>query len=160
MSQADKEFQNLIKGMRKFPQNVQKNVMNGAIRASTVEIQKQAQENVPEKTGNLKDAIVTRKGRSKDKSVTKWYVGILYASEAKKEQSFNVAGVNVITKKDSNSVADGYYGSFIEYGTRHIQGTQFMAKAVESKAKSAVETARKYMWKRIPKEAVKIGQGR
>jgi len=139
MTNADKEFQKLIKGMKKFPQNVQKNIMNGATRSATVDIQKQAQANVPYKTGNLKNAIVTRKGRSKDKSKVKYFVGILYGKKSK---------------------YDGFYGTFIEYGTKHIQGVHFMQRAIESRYKNSIEIARKYLAKRIPKEALKIKDGR
>lgn len=158
MNNSDAQFKKLMKGLKKFPANIQKNVMNGAIRSSAVEIQKEAKENVPFGTGNLRDSIVVIKGRTKDKSKTIYKVALKYTKQKDQERSVSAFGVKVITQNKAGG-ADGYYGSMVEYGTEKQDKQPFMRPALMNKHKSSIETARRYIAKRLPKEASKIKGG-
>lgn len=51
----------LTRALKAFPSNVQKNILNSAIRAAASSIQKEAKKNAPVKTGKLKKDIIVKK---------------------------------------------------------------------------------------------------
>jgi len=134
----------VLDGLKKFPQNVQKNIMNGSTRAAAVVIQKEARALVPTETGNLKKSIVVRKRRARKNTKTVYSVAITY-----KRQKEN--------KEDIKN--DGYYGVFVEYGTKFIAARPFMRPAFNRKWRSTVKVAREYIAKRVEREALKIKRG-
>ena len=145
MTQNERDFQKLLKGMKKFPQNVQKNIVNGSTRAAAAKIRAATKSAVPIDTGNLKDAIVVRKGKSQDKTKTFYRVAVLYSRDKNRQ----------ITDGK-----DGYYATMVEYGTIHQVAQPFMRPAFEANWRTSVTVARNYIAKRLPKEVKKMKAGR
>jgi len=139
MSKHDAEFKRLMRGMKKLPTNVQKNIMNGSTRAAAVVMKKEAKANAPENEGDLKKAITVRKRRTKYKTQTLYIVAVMFGK---------------------NSKYDAFYASMIEFGTMYFTAKPFMRPAFDNNWRSSVTVAREYIKKRLPKEIRKMKVGR
>jgi len=122
----------LIKALNQFPTNIQKNVMNGAVRAGANVIGNKAKTLVPKDTGTLRKSLGTTKRKSKDKAKIHFSV------------SPRVGGKN-----------SGWYGRFVEFGTSKMTAKPFLRPAFEMTEKEALEATKEYIAKRIPKEVEK-----
>jgi len=129
-----KGLEELIKSLEKFPVNVQKNVVTGAIRAGGTLIKKEAQLNVSKDTGSLKKSITVVKRRSKNK---------------------NLIIFSVVPKLKNKH---GYLAHFFEFGTSKMAANPFLRPAYENKGKESIVAVRSYMAKRIEKEIQKAKQ--
>jgi len=151
-------MEEILKKLKVLPGKVQKNVLNGAIRASSKPIIKEARRLVPTDSGTLKKSIGVVKRRSKNKNIIKFSIAPL-------------------------SKKDGFYGRFIEFGTyakldhplkkertgklgerrakivkkgQGIAPHPFMRPAFEKEGESTINSAKEYMKKRIDKEIAKL----
>ncbi len=124
-----KGLKELSKALKAFPQNVQNNILNSAVRAGIVTIQKEAKKNVSVRKGVLKKAIVIKKRRPKNKNRIKFQLGI---------------------QQGGNN--DAYYGHIVEFGSSKMEAKPFMRPALESKADEVINEVRKKMQQRIDKE--------
>lgn len=121
----------LLKTLKKFPINIQKNVMTGAIRASANVIRDEARIRVPKKTKNLSKSIVSIKRRAER--------GQVYFSVTPSKGKPN----------------DGWYAHFIEFGTSKMSAKPFMRPAFEQSENESLSAAKEYIAKRIPQEVAK-----
>lgn len=124
-----KGLKELSKALKAFPQNVQNNILNSAVRAGAVTIQKEAKKNVHKRTRKLEKAIVIKKRRPKNKNRLKYQLGI------------QQGGTN-----------DAYYGHIVEFGSSKMEALPYMRPALESKADEVINDVRKKMQQRIDKE--------
>ncbi|AXX89340.1 hypothetical protein CKA55_07495 [Arcobacter suis] len=124
-----KGLKELSKALKAFPQNVQNNILNSAVRAGIVTIQKEAKKNVPKRKRKLEKAIVIKKRRPKNKNQIKYQLGIKQGGED-----------------------DAYYGHIVEFGSSKMQAEPYMRPALESKADEVINEVRKKMSQRIDKE--------
>jgi len=138
-----KEFKRLIANMRKFPDRVQKNVVVGSTRAASAVITKEAKQNVPKKSGELKKAIVTRKSRTSKAS------GIIKFSTKIK--------VVVLKNGEDGSKNTRQYAYYLEYGTKYITAVPFLRPAFQSVGERPLTAARAYFAPRLEKEKRKLG---
>ena len=127
-----KGVEKLLKSLKQFPQNIQKNIINGAIRAGAKVIADEVKKNTPTDTGNLKKSIGIIKRRSKDKTKVRF---------------------SVTPRKGGKN--DGFYGHMIEFGTSKMAAQPFMRPAFESQDNQSIEAAKEYLAKRIDKEVIK-----
>ena len=120
----------LIKTLNTLPQNIQKNVMVGAVRAGSNIIRDEARRLVPIDTGNLKKSIVSirRKG---DK---------------------NTIQFSVTPSRGKN---DGWYAHFIEFGTSKMSAKPFLRPALESQQSEVLQKTKEYIANRLPNEVMK-----
>ena len=126
-----KGIEEIQKALKELPNNIQKNVVYGAVRASSSVIAKEAKSNVPVKTGALKESIrVVRRRSTKDNEV--YYSVVPHRKKG------------------------GWYGHFVEFGTSHSAPNRFMTKAYEVAGPQALDTMKAYMSKRIDKEVEKV----
>lgn len=155
-----KGLDELLASLKQLPQNIQKNVVRGAIRAGAASLVKEAKANVPVDTGNLKKSI-----------------GIV-AVKSKKPQYIQF---KVTTRKGYGLKNDGWYAHMVEFGTlgkrdeplssethRSLKAKEmaekgfgspaqpFMRPAYENKGEEAIDVAKEYMSKRIDKEIQKV----
>ena len=121
----------ILRKLKKLPEKIQQRVVVGAVRASAKPIIKEARALVPKKTGTLKKSIGVVKRRSKDKNIV----------------HFSIAPLR---KKG------GWYGGFIEFGTKKMSPKPFIRPAFEKKGLETIDYAREYMKKRIDKELAKL----
>ncbi len=121
----------ILRKLKRLPERVQKNVVVGAVRASAKPIIKEARLLVPVRTGTLKKSIGIKKRRSKEKNII----------------SFSVAP---LSKKG------GFYGKFVEFGTKKMSAHPFLRPAFEKKGEDSISSAKEYMRKRIDKEIAKL----
>lgn len=122
----------LLESLKQFPQNIQKNVITGAIRAGCKPILQAAKANVPTDSGNLKKSLGIVKRRSKDKTKVRFSV------TPRRGGKFN-----------------GFYAHMIEFGTSKMSAQPFMRPAFDNQDNQSIEEAKKYLAKRIDKEIEK-----
>jgi len=122
----------LLKKLRKLPEKVQKKVLVGAVRAGAKPIIDEARRIVPKRTGNLAKSIGVNKRRSKG----------------------TIVHFSVSPRKGGKY--DGYYGHFVEFGTKKMAPRPFMRPAFENKGEESIDAVRAYMKKRIEKELEKL----
>ena len=134
MVSATFDTKKLIETLQKFPKNIQKNVMVGAVRAGANVIRDEARRKVPIKTGTLKKSIVSIQRKAQNGLIT-----------------FSVTP----SKGGKNS---GWYAHFVEFGTSKMSAKPFMRPAFEQSNNESLEASKKYIAERIPKELAKAKQ--
>lgn len=122
----------LLDSLKQFPQNIQNNVLVGAVRAGAKPLVDAAKANVPVDTANLKKSIGINRKKTKDKSQV-WFT--------------------VSPRKGGKN--DGFYGHMVEFGTSKMAAQPFMRPAFESQDRESIEAAKEYMASRIDKEVEK-----
>ena len=127
MSTDLKGMKELRKSLKQFPQNIQRNVVNGAVRAGGKPLILRARELVPVDTFALEKSIKIKKMRSKKGSTVTHYA--------------------VYTKL--------YYAHIIEFGSSKAPAYPFMRPALEQEADKSIVFFKDYMQKRIQKEIAK-----
>lgn len=132
MIEANIDTSDLLKALKKFPDNIQKNVMTGAVRAAAKPIVSAARANVPVDSGNLKKSIGTVKRKSRDKTKIRF---------------------SVTPRKGGKY--DGWYGHMLEFGTSKMAAQPFMRPAFENQDDQSIEEAKKYIAKKIDQEIEK-----
>ena len=137
MIDSNIDTKKLLEALKQFPQNIQKNVVTGAVRAGAKVLVDEARRNVPIDTGNLKKSIGTIKRKTKDKNIVKFSVSP--------------------RRKGKN---DGFYGHMIEFGTSKMSAQPFMRPTFENQDNESIEASKAYMVKRIDKEIKKAKNGR
>lgn len=129
---ADIDNTALMATLKKFPKNIQRNVMTGAVRAGAGVIRDEARVRVPKRTGNLKKSIIVMK---------------------RKTESYGLIRFSVTpSKKGKNS---GWYAHFIEFGTSKQSAKPFMRPALDAAQDDALKASQEYIAKRIPEEVLK-----
>lgn len=122
------EMKDLLVKLNKLPEKIKNRVVKGAVRASAKPIIKEAKKIVPVKTGNLKKSIGVTKRRDKGSVVT-------YSVSPRKGGKY-----------------DGFYGFFLEVGTKKMSPHPFLRPAFENAGKESIKAFKEYMQKRIEKE--------
>lgn len=136
----EKEFKKLINSLHTFTQRVQKNVVTGAIRAGTAVIRDEMKASVPVDSGQLKKAIVVRKGRTRGTIIR-------YSAMIRKIELSNGRGA-----KNTRQ-----YAYYIEYGTRKMPARSFIRTALGKAGGRPLEASRRYFIPRLEKEKKKLG---
>jgi len=134
------DVKEVMKALHNLPINIQKNVIVGATRAAANVVSDEAKRLVPVKSGNLRDSITVVASRSRNK---KW---MTYALTTKKMKSKRTKLSNGKTLTISGSVADGFYGHMVEFGTY-------------AKRKEKLHKRTKYSGKRAIARDKKIAKG-
>lgn len=151
----------LLKALKQFPQNIQKNVMTGAVRAGCKPLVEAARRNVPVDTGNLKKSIGINKRKVRDKTKLRFSVSprrldSLDFKGLKEDKGYR-AKVRMLQEQKK---AGGFYAHMIEFGTSKMPAQPFMRPAFENQDNQSIEAAKEYMAKRIDKEVEKAKNGR
>lgn len=131
MVSATFDTKKLIETLQKFPKNIQKNVMVGAVRAGANVIRDEARRKVPIKTGTLKKSIVSIQRKAQNGLIT-----------------FSVTP----SKGKPN---DGWYAHFVEFGTSHSSAKPFLRPAFDQSNNESLEASKRYIAERIPQELAK-----
>ena len=134
MVSATFDTKKLIETLQKFPKNIQKNVMVGAVRAGANVIRDEVRRKVPIKTGALKKSIVSIQRKAQNGLIT----------------------FSVTPSRGGNN--DGWYAHFVEFGTSHSSAKPFMRPAFEQSNNESLEASKKYIAERIPQELAKAKQ--
>jgi HK97 gp10 family phage protein len=125
-----KGIDELLKSLHVLPEQIQKNVLVGAIRAGATSISKEMKLLVPKDTGELQKSIGVVKRKSDNKNVVYFSV----TPQVKK---------------------GGWIAHFLEFGTSKMSAQPFIRPAYERKGEETIEVAKIYMAKRIDKEIAK-----
>ena len=144
---AEVDGNDLIKALRQFPKNIQKNVMVGATRAAANVVRDRARELVPKKSGNLKKSIVSIQRGGGDYKFNQFSMN---------ELDQNKITFSVTPSKGGNN--DGWYAHFVEFGTSHSSAKPFLRPAFDQSNNESLEASKKYIAERIPKELAKAKQ--
>lgn len=121
----------LLKALKKFPLNIQKNVMVGSTRAGAKVVSDEAKRLVPVRYGRLKKSI-----------------GIIKRKAKRGTTSFSIS-----PRKGGKN--DGFYGRFIELGTSKMSARPFLRPALEKSLDDVLIASKKYIQDRLPKEVAK-----
>lgn len=134
MISATFDTKKLIETLQKFPRNIQKNVMVGAVRAGANIIRDEARRKAPKKSGTLAKSIISMQRKAKQGEI-----------------KFSVTP----SKGGKNS---GWYAHFREFGTSFSSASPFMRPAFEQSNNESLESSKKYIAERIPQELMKAKQ--
>jgi HK97 gp10 family phage protein len=123
----------LSKLLKKLPVKVEKNFMRQAVRAGARVVVKDARKRVPKNTGNLAKSlgVVSRRAKNITMSVK--------ARSGKKQKN------------------DGFYGRFIEFGTRKMAARPFLRPALESNVSNIIKAMADKLNQAIDKFVKKYG---
>lgn len=121
----------LLKTLNTLPQNIQKNVMVGAVRAGANVVRDEARRLAPIDTGNLKKSLVSIRRRG-DK---------------------NTIQFSVTPSKGGKN--NGWYAHFLEFGTSKMTAKPFLRPAIESRQDEVLQTTKEYIANRLPQEVEK-----
>ena len=128
MIDIDIHMGDLLRQLNKLPEKMQNRIIKGAVRASAKPIVQEAKRLVPVRTGNLKKSIGVSSRRG----------------------SKTVVRVSVSPRRGGKH--DGYYGMWIEFGTKKMQPHPFLRPAFERKGADTIKFFKEYLKKRIDKE--------
>lgn len=123
-------FDELDKALAKLDNRVQKRISLKALRAGAKIIAKQAKDNVPVNTGNLRKSIGT--------------------FAAKRKAFFKE--VLIGTRSGKKRKNDGFYGRFVELGTSKKRPQPFLRPAVKDKSGEAIKKLGEVLADEIVKE--------
>lgn len=121
----------LMQVLKTLPQNIQKNVMVGAIRASANVIRDGARHMVPKDSRNLEKSIVSIQRKALNGE-------IIFSVTPSKGDKY-----------------DGWYAHMVEFGTVKQAAQPFLRPAFENMQDMALHEAKVYIQKRIPEEVFK-----
>lgn len=136
------DYKDVLKSLKQFPINIQKNVLVGSVRAGAKPLVNEARANTPTRSGNLKKSIGIVKRKTKDKSFI-WFS---------------------VTPRRGGKY-DGWYDHLVEFGHElksksgkslgFVPPVPFMRKAYENQTDESIKASTEYMRKRIDKEIQK-----
>ena len=143
----------LLEALKQFPQNIQKNILVGAVRAGTKPLVDAARANVPVDEGILKKSIGTVKQKTKDKSMVHFSVAPLtkkihLLQDRRNEKHYNYGNIVEVGREGNNWAKK-------EFGTSTSAAQPLMRPAFESQDRQSIEAVKEYMAERIDKEIEK-----
>ncbi len=118
----------LDKAVRKLPQNIQKRVLKGALRAGGRVIAKEAKQRAPKKTGTLRKSISVQVGKTRQGGAIAF----------------------VTTKPEA------FYSHMIEFGTSKIPAKPFLRPAFDATQQETIKAIGDALAKGIIKETEKL----
>lgn len=134
------EFNKLVKTLRKFPVNVQKNVVVGSTRAAALVVKKEMESRVPYEFGTLEDSIVVKRRRSAPNEV------------------IQSAGIKkVVTENGSKLKNTKQVAYYLEYGTEKMPAHPFIRPSLYAVGNRPLQAAKMYFAPRLEKEKKKMG---
>ncbi len=135
------ELKKLLTSMRKFPQNIQKNVVNGSTRAAAKVVATEMKSRVPYEYGTLESAIRVKKMR------------------AKPNESVYSAGIKKIVVDNGNGGLKNtkQYAYYLEYGTKNMPPQSFIRPSLYGVGNRPLAEAQRYFFSRLPREKKKLG---
>lgn len=120
----------LFARLRQLPPKVQRKVVRPALRAAAKVIHAEAKQLVPVRSGALQKSLKVRAQKRKRDSI----------------------GVNVQTGEKFFR-GPVFYGGFVEYGTRKMQGRHFMQSAFDRTSRAQTETMLRAIAAGVEREA-------
>lgn len=158
MIESNIDTYDLLKALKQFPENIQKNVMTGATRAGCKPIIDEARKNVVEDSGLTKKAIGAVKRKTKDKTQIKFSVTprtkVFWKEQDKQgKPHYNYSGI-IERGKEGNNWAKK------EFGNSKTAAEPFMRPAFESQDMQSINASKEYIGKRLQKEVEKAKNGR
>lgn len=130
----------LNKELKRLPEDFRTKALNGATAASTRHLRDIAIRNAPSDTGNLKTAIKSGKAPKKEQ-FSKWTA--IHKVTLKKGR------VTILTRGKKRRSTSGYYGRFVEEGTKKMPARPFMRPAFMQGRAESVRIFTKILDKKI-----------
>lgn len=130
----------LLQSLREFPQNVQKNILSGAVRAGAKPIIAEARDKVSKRSGVLAKSIGVNKRRTRNRNIL-WF--------------------SVSPRRGAKRKNDGWYAHMVEFGHDVVRDKKvigysppvpFMRTAFENQSEESLMATKEYLQKRIDKE--------
>lgn len=118
----------LERALKQLPGAVSKRLMSNATRSGAAVIAREARKLVPKKTGVLRKNIKVKRHRKRTKTSVAYSIGW---------------------------GKDGYYGRFLELGTRYQPARPHLRPALDNNKREAIEKIRKILWRGIQRESRK-----
>ncbi len=135
------ELKKTLNALKKLPENIQKNVVRGSVRAAANVVKSEMKSRVPYEYGTLESAIIVKSKRSRDKNEVR------ASATIKKIVTDNGKGL-----KNTQQIA--YY---LEYGTSKMSAQPFIRPSMYGVGNQPVEAARRYFTPALEKQKKKLG---
>ena len=135
----------LKKAFDLLPKRVAVRAASKAVREGAKIIQKAARAKVPVDTGNLKRSITIKVLNKK--------------REAMEVAALIGPGTGYFSKSKKTRVGDGFYGFFVEYGTKKMKAQPFMRPAYDENTVAAQQAIVNVIGEAIETEAQKLYGG-
>jgi len=129
-------LEELKRSLHILPRNIQKNILNSAVRAGASKIAKNAKTKVPIDKGILKKAIKIKKRKPNNINFIKFQIGISMKNYGPK-------------------VKDPFYSHMVEFGTSKMTAQPFMRPALEEEAEDVIRIVEKRLNQRLDREIKK-----
>lgn len=129
----------LGQAMRGLTEDVNKRIARAATGAAAQVIRKQAIQNAPVDTGNLKRNIIAKRLPPAETSLTS-------------EHIVTVRQGKVTKKQKEKGLKDAFYGRFVEFGTVKAPAQPYLRPAFDSKKEEAVRAMTDRLKARIDRE--------
>lgn len=162
----------LYKTLQSLPAKVEGNVMRGALRAALTEVRKEVQAEVPVDAGDLRKSVRIRfRSRSQKFGVVRmnliagdkvaWYAGLIefgtgqfYAGSGGRSKR---KAYKIKPKKKPGALL---FGGKVRQEVTHpgIKPNPFMRRAFDQSQARALETMKRYIATRLPRELKKAGR--
>jgi len=126
-------MEDVLRKLRKLPEQIQNNVVVGAVRAGTKPIINEAKRLVPIDTGDLEKSIGANRRKTDEKTV------VMFTVSPRRGGKY-----------------DGFHGHLVEFGTKNMAAQPFMRPAYEKEGEKTIDATREYMAKRVEKEIEKL----
>ena len=134
--------------LQKFPVQIEKKILRNAMRFGLERMKKDAQALAPK--GSRQGVSKSRNG----KSVRVYFPGNLKASirhGVLKRRDKSAVIAMIYTDSGSRARHDGFYGRFVEKGTKKMQGRHFMRSALNANAQDAINRTAEHMRQTLEK---------
>jgi HK97 gp10 family phage protein len=155
----DDSLKAVLRNLDALPANIERNIVRGALRASAKPILQAAQQNVPVKSGKLKQSV--RISSSFDRRAGEVVISIKAGRNGSKGDPFYAHMVEFGTKPHKITGPRRIAGKWFRGTTLHpgTPASGFMRKAYDSTAQAVIDAYADYMRRRIDKEIAKRGGG-
>jgi HK97 gp10 family phage protein len=141
-----KGLEDLKKAFDLLPKKVAVKAASKAVRAGARIIQKAARSKVPVDSGNLRRSVTIKiLNKRRDAMQVAALVG---------------PGSGYFSKKKGQKTGDGFYGFFVEYGTKRFKAKPFMRQAFDENKAAAQQAIMDVIGEAIEAEAQKFYRGR
>ena len=132
MVEVNVSMKEALTKLHKLPGRLQERIIKLAVRAAAKPLVEEARRIVPKQTGNLSRSIGVTKLRTEG-----WDVA--YAVSPRR-----------------GGMYDGWYGHFVEFGTRKMAPRPYLRPAFERAGADTIKAFKRYLIKRVDRELVKL----
>ncbi len=140
--------QQIANALKKFPADIEKKLLRSAMRFAMQPMKKDAKASAPK--GKRNDTVLIRGGKSLRGGMTtrKYSSGNLKKSiriGILKRKNKGLVIASIYPDMGRKARFDGFYGRFVDQGTKKMKGRFFMRSALSRNSQSAIDRTAEYL---------------